>query len=141
LNRKSSKLYFANSYEKSICIGKDNSSHVPYLGFDPMPSVFAADHSSLDTDGRAGGHGTQIFHLHLTGYRRYSPGAIRFAHRLIENGRDDASMQAAVRSFIVVGDDGICDDRPFRSSEELKLEANCICRAASEAAVLRSAKE
>ncbi len=102
-----------------------------------MLAAFAASHFSFDAQGRGRGYGTQIIDLDMARHGGQTLGAHGLAHGLVEQGGDDAAVQAAGMAFEGMRDDCEADHAAIRGVQEFQAQPRGIGLAAAKTAIRR----
>ncbi len=135
----------SNGDEQGRRRSKDHSIGIQNPRLSPVFPSLAAAHPALQPNRRAARHRAQVFHLHLASHRRHSSRTIGLAHRLVQQGRDDAAMQITGRSFILVCHRCVRDHRPrsgfSANHRERQAKPHRVPGSAAEAVILSAVKQ
>jgi hypothetical protein len=127
----------ADFNKQSRGVRKDGSVGIQDTGFDPMLTAFAANDAALEPNGCAGGDGALVIDLHVARHGDDVVGTDCLAHGLVEQRRDDATMDVTARAFKGVGYRREADDGAVFREQKFEVQPGRICLAAAKATVLR----
>jgi hypothetical protein len=105
-------------------------------GFCPVLAALAADQAPLNANGAAWKHRAQILNFHLARYGCEPAYADGFAHSLIQQGCNNASVYYARRSLKNIRDYGHTYDGLILRGKELQVKSDRVGWAASKATIL-----